>query len=176
MPTQEKIEKVAELREQVERSAGVYLAEYKGLNVKDVSELREQVRKSGASMIVAKNRLLKLAVQGTPAEALVEYLTGPNAVFFCETDPVGPAKAISDFARTHDVVVWKGGYIDGAVVDASGMGRVATLPSKQELLASVVGGISAPVSGLVFTLSGLVSDLVFTLESVADKKQGAGAA
>jgi large subunit ribosomal protein L10 len=173
MPTQEKIEKVAELREQVERSAGIYLAEYKGLNVKDVSELRGQVRKSGASMIVAKNRLLKLAVQGTPAEALVEYLSGPNAVFFCEDDPVGPAKVISDFARTHDVLVWKGGYIDGAVVDASGMGRVATLPSKQELLASVVGGISAPVSGLVFTLSGLVSDLVFTLESVADKKKGA---
>lgn len=173
MPTQAKVEKVAELRELVERCQGVYLAEYKGLNVKDVSELRQAVRKDGAQMIVAKNRLMKLAVQGTAAEGLSEYLTGPNAVFFCETDPVTPAKTISDFARTHDVVSWKGGYIDGAVVDGAGMGRVADLPSKQELLASVVGGISAPVSGLVFTLSGLVSDLVFTLESVADKKKGA---
>lgn len=173
MPTQAKIDKVAELREQVERSAGIYLAEYKGLNVKDVSALRQQVRKVGAEMLVAKNRLLKLAVQGTAAEGLIEYLQGPNAVFFCADDPVTPAKTISEFARTHDVMTWKGGYVDGAVVDAAGMVKVSSLPSKQELLASVVGGISAPVSGLVFTLSGLVSDLVFTLEAVADKKQGA---
>lgn len=173
MPTQAKVEKVAELREQVERCAGIYLAEYKGLNVKDVSALRGQVRKDGAEMIVAKNRLLKLAVQGTAAEGLVEFLKGPNAVFFCAEDPITPAKTISDFARTHDVVVWKGGYIDGSVVDASGMAKVASLPSKKELLASVVGAIGSPVSGLVFTLSGLVSDLVFTLESVADKKKGA---
>lgn len=173
MPTQAKIDKVAELREQVERSAGIYLAEYKGLNVKDVSLLRNSVRKVGAEMFVAKNRLLKLAVEGTPAEGLVEYLKGPNAVFFCADDPVTPAKTISEFARTHEVVTWKGGCVDGTIVDAEGMAKVANLPTKQELLASVVGGISAPVSGLVFTLSGLVSDLVFTLESVADKKKGA---
>lgn len=173
MPTQAKIEKVAELRERVERCAGIYLAEYKGLNVKDVSALRRSVSNDGAEMIVAKNRLLKLAVQGTPAEGLAEYLKGPNAVFFCPDDPVSPAKTISDFANTHEVVVWKGGYIDGAVVDAEGMSRVASMPGKQELLASVVGAVAAPVSGLVFTLSGLVSDLVFTLEAVADKKKGA---
>lgn len=173
MPTQAKIEKVAELRERVQQCAGIYLAEYKGLNVKDVSELRRQVRKDGAEMMVVKNRLLNLAVEGTAAEGLKPFLSGPNAVFFCDTDPVTAAKTISEFARTHDVVVWKGGYIDGAIVDGSGMSRVADLPSKQELLASVVGGISAPVSGLVFTLSGLVSDLVYTLKAVADKKQGA---
>jgi large subunit ribosomal protein L10 len=172
MPTQAKIEKVAELRERVQQAAGIYLAEYKGLNVKDVSQLRQQVRKNGAEMIVIKNRLLNLAVEGTAAEGLKNYLKGPNAVFFCDQDPVTPAKTIAEFARTHDVVTWKGGYIDGTIVDGAGMGRVAEMPSKQELLAAVVGGISAPVSGLVFTLSGLVSDLVFTLESVADKKKG----
>jgi large subunit ribosomal protein L10 len=173
MPTQAKVEKVAELKELVGRCQSVYLAEYKGLSVKDVSILRNAVRKDGAQMIVAKNRLLKLAVQGTPAEGLVEYLKGPNAAFFCEDDAVAPARTIQEFARTHDVVTWKGGYVDGSIVDGAGMVRVAGLPSKKELLASVVGGISAPVSGLVFTLSGLVSDLVFTLESVADKKKGA---
>lgn len=172
MPTQAKVEKVAELRDLVERCQGVYLAEYKGLNVKDVSLLRNAVRKDGAQMIVAKNRLLKLAVQGTSAEGLIEYLKGPNAAFFCETDAVAPAKTIQDFIKTHDVVTWKGGCLEGSIVDGPGMTRVAALPSKKELLAAVVGGISAPVSGLVFTLSGLVSDLVFTLESVADKKRG----
>jgi len=170
LPTQEKVQTVAELHERINRCNGVYLAEYKGLNVKDISELRQQVRKDGAEMVVVKNRLLKLAVQDTPAEGLIEFLTGPNAVIFCEEDAAAPAKTLSAFAKTHPVLTWKGGYVEGNVFDAAGMIKVAELPPRQELLASVVGGISAPVSGLVFTLSGLVSDLVYTLQSVADKK------
>ncbi len=170
MPTQEKIETVAELRRRVENAAGVYLAEYKGLNVKDISELRGLVRKAGAQMIVVKNRLLNLAVEGTAAEGLREFLTGPNAVIFCEADAVAPAKTIAEFAKTHDVLTWKGGYVEGAVFDGKGMTRVAELPPKQELIAAVVGGVAAPVTGLVFTLSGLVSDLVYTLQAVADKQ------
>jgi large subunit ribosomal protein L10 len=170
MPTQEKIETVATLRERVQSAAAVYLAEYKGLSVKDISDLRKQVRKSGAQMIVVKNRLLNLAVAGTPAEGLQAFLKGPNAVVFCDADAVAPAKVIAEFARTHDVVTWKGGYVEGAVFDGAGMTRVAELPPKQELIASVVGGVAAPVTGLVHTLGGLVSDLVYTLQAVADKR------
>ncbi len=170
MPTQEKIETVAELRQRVESAAGIYLAEYKGLSVKDISDLRKQVRKSGAQMIVVKNRLLNLAVAGTAAEGLQAHLKGPNAVIFCDADGVAPAKTIAEFARTHDVVTWKGGFVEGAVFDAAGMARVAELPPKQELIASVVGGVAAPVNGLVMTLSGLVSDVVYTLQAVADKR------
>lgn len=170
MPTQEKIETVAELRQRVERSAGIYLAEYKGLSVKDISDLRQQMRKIGAQMIVVKNRLLNLAVAGTPAEGLKAHLKGPNAVIFCDQDAVTPAKTIADFAKTHDVVTWKGGYVEGAVFDAAGMARVAELPPKPQLIASVVAGVAAPVTGLVYTLSGLVSDLVYTVQAVADKK------
>jgi large subunit ribosomal protein L10 len=173
MPTQVKIDKVAELRERVQNSAGIYLAEYKGLNVKDVSDLRRQVLKNGAEMMVIKNRLLNIAIDGTAAEGLKGFLKGPNAVFFCDADPVSPAKTIAEFAVKHDVLVWKGGYVDGSIVDAAGMARVAQLPSKQELLASVVGAIASPVSGLVFTLSGLVRDLVYTIDAVAEKKGAA---
>lgn len=175
MPTQEKMQTVAELRERITSSRGVYLAEYKGLNVKDISQLRQQIRKDGAQMMVVKNRLLNLAIQGTEAEGLQAFLTGPNAVIFCDQDAVAPAKAIAEFAKTHPVLAWKGGFVEGSVFDAAGIARVAELPPRQELLASVVGGISAPVSGLVFTLSGLVSDLVYTLKAVADKKNEAAA-
>jgi large subunit ribosomal protein L10 len=170
MPTQEKIETVAELRRRVETSAGVYLAEYKGLSVKDISALRQQVRKDGGQMIVVKNRLLNLAVAGTAAEGLKSFLKGPNAVIFCEQDAVAPAKSIAEFAKTHDVVKWKGGYVEGAVFDGEGMAKVAELPPKQQLIAMVVAGVASPVTGFVNTLGGLVSDLVYTLQSVADKK------
>lgn len=170
MPTQEKIETVADLKQRIENAAGIYLAEYKGLSVKDISDLRLQMRKAGAQMIVVKNRLLNLAIADTPAEGLKAFLKGPNAVFFCDQDAVAPAKAIAEFARTRDVVKWKGGYVDGAVFDGAGMARVAELPPKQDLIAAVVGGVAAPVTGLVYTLSGLVSDLVYTLQAVADKQ------
>lgn len=170
MPTQEKIEHVAELKQRVEQAAGIYLAEYKGLNVKDASELRQKIRKDGAQMIVTKNRLLNLAFEGTAAAELTKHLKGPNAVIFCDEDGITPAKTIAEFAKTHAVVVWKGGLVEGAVFDAAGMARVAELPPKPQLVASVVGAVASPVNGLVHTLSGVVSDLVFTLQAVADKQ------
>jgi|LSQX01.1.fsa_nt_gb large subunit ribosomal protein L10 len=170
MPTQEKIELVGELRQLVEDSTGLYLTRYQGLNVKAISELRREIGKAGGAMLVSKNRLLKIALQGTKAEGLTDYLTGPNAAIFCPSDPVGPAKAVQEFAKTHDSVSWQGGYIDGQIVDGAGMAAVASLPSRDELLASVVGAISAPVSGLVGTLNSLLSDVVYTLQAVADKK------
>jgi large subunit ribosomal protein L10 len=170
MPTQQKIETVAELRARVEKAAAIYLAEYKGLSVKDIGELRKQVRRDGAQMIVVKNRLLNLALAGTAAEGLAAFLRGPNAVVFCEADPVTPAKTIAEFAKTHDVIAWKGGYVDGTVFDGTGIARVAELPPRPQLIAETVGAVASPLSTLVFTLSALVSDLVYTLQAVADKQ------
>lgn len=175
MPTLEKEQTVEQLRERVQRAAGVYLVEYKGLNVRDISELRKQVRQADAQMIVVKNRLLKLAIEGTPAAALEPFLKGPNAAFFCEGDAFAPAKTIEEFAKTHEVLKWKGGFVDGLLMDGAGMSKIASLPPKTEILAGVVGGVAAPLTGLVFTLSGLVSDLVYTLQAVADKREGAAA-
>jgi len=173
VPTQVKIETVEELRRRVEQCQGFYLAEYKGLNVKSISDLRRKIRAAGAEMVVVKNRLLNLAVTGTPAEGLNAYLKGPNAVIFCDADALAPAKVMQEFQKTNEALVWKGGYVDGAVVDAAGMKRIADLPSKPEIIAGVVGTVASPLSGLVFTLSGLVSELVFTLQAVADKKEAA---
>jgi large subunit ribosomal protein L10 len=151
----------------------MYLAEYKGLNVKGISQLRRRIREAGGEMVVAKNRLLNLAIAGTGAEGLNAYLKGPNAVIFCEADALAPAKVMQEFQKTNEALVWKGGFVDGTVLDANGMKRIADLPSKQEIIAGVVGTVAGPLSGLVFTLGGLVSELVFTLQAVADKKQEA---
>lgn len=173
MPTQAKIDTVEEFRQRVEQCQGMYLAEYKGLNVKSISELRRKIRDAGAEMIVVKNRLLNLAVTGTPAEGLKVHLKGPNAVIFCDADALAPAKVMQEFQKTNEALAWKGGYVDGAVLDAAGMKRIADLPSKPEIVAGVVGAVAGPLTGMVFTLSGLVSELVFTLQAVADKQQEA---
>lgn len=121
-------------------------------------------------MEVVKNRLLKIAIHGTEYEALDEELTGPNAVTYCGEDPIEPLKVLAEFAKKHDQPAVKAGVVEGRPVSTDEIAKLAQVPGRDELIASVVGGISAPVTGLVYTLSGLVSDLVFTLEAVADKR------
>jgi large subunit ribosomal protein L10 len=173
VPTQAKVETVAALKQRVQQAQGIYLAEYKGLNVKDISELRRRIRQADGEMVVTKNSLLNLALEGTPAAGLNAFLTGPNAVIFCDQDALAPAKVIQEFRRTHEPLVWKGGYVEGAVVDAESMQRIADLPGRPEIIAGVVGAVAGPLRGLVFTLGGLVAELVFTLQAVADKRQEA---
>lgn len=173
MPTEKKVQKVAELRDCALRSRGIYLAEYKGLTVREISELRQKIRAAGAQMIVVKNRLLKLALQDTPAAGLESFLQGPNAAIFCYEDDIAPAKAIAEFAQSHEQIKWKGGFLEGVIFDAKAVARIADLPPKPEIVANVVGAIASPLHGLVGVLQGLVSDLVYTLQAVADKRGGA---
>lgn len=173
MPTEKKVQKVAELRENAARSRGIYLAEYKGLTVREISELRQKIRGAGAQMIVVKNRLMKLALRDTPAAGLESFLTGPNAAIFCYEDDIAPAKVIAEFAQNHEAIKWKGGYLEGAIFDAQAMARIAALPPKPQIVANAIGAIAGPLQAMVGVLQGLVSDLVYTLQAVADKRGGA---
>ncbi len=171
MPTEQKRETVAQLKEAIETSYSIYVTEFSRLSANDMNQLRGHVEAAGGRFAVVKNRLFRLAVAGTEAEGLAELMAGPRAVVFCRDDAVTPAKAIAKFAADHgDNIVIKAAFVDGRVLDERQANRMATLPSREELLAGVVSGIAAPVSGLVYTLSGLVSDLVFTLQAVADEK------
>jgi large subunit ribosomal protein L10 len=125
-------------------------------------------------MMVVKNSLFRLAVADTAAEGIADLMIGPRAVVFCYGDQVAPAKAIKEFGDDHDdAITLKGGFGEGQVIDEAQANRMATLPSRDELIASVVGGVSSPVTGLVFTLNGIVSDFVYTLHAVADQKESA---
>ena len=173
MPTPQKESLVAELREAVQNSAGIYLAEFRGLNVGEMSELRGRIIAAEGRLRVAKNRLLKLAFAGTPAEGLIEYLTGPTAVAFCRTDPMAVAKVLSAFGKDHEYVAIKAGLLDGQVWDGEQMARIAALPPRNVLLAQVLAGISAPLSGLVNLLGQVTGQFVFTLAAIADQRQTA---
>jgi len=176
LPTEEKQATVARLNEAVAGSSSILVAEFSQLSANDMNELRRQVSDADAELVVVKNRLFRLALAGTEAGNLAELMTGPRAIIFCNSDAVAPAGAVARFAADHDnAIALKGGFAEGKVLDEEQANYMATLPSRDELLAHVVGGISAPITGLVFTLSGLVSDLVFTLQAVADEKSESAA-
>jgi large subunit ribosomal protein L10 len=167
---------VQEMRESLAASGSVYLVAFEGLSVSDATALRGLVLEAGGRMQMVKNRLLKIAVAGTPYEVLSEELTGPNTVTYCGEDPVAPLKVLAKFAEDHNLPPVKAGVVEGSPVSASDLAKLAKVPGRDELLAGVVGAFAGPVNELVFTLGGVVSDLVFTLQAVADEKGGAEAA
>ena len=175
MPTPEKEALVAQLRQDIQDSDSLYLTEFRGLSVEDMNELRGRIRAVRARLHVAKNRLLKLAVQGTDAEALSEYLTGPTAITFCEDDPIAVAKAFADFAKDHEEVAIKAGLVEGRVLDRQQAAKIASLPPRPQLLAELLAQLTGPHSGLVRVLNAVFSDLVFTLQAIGDQRQKAEA-
>jgi large subunit ribosomal protein L10 len=164
---------VADLKDEFENAEAIYLTEYSGLSANDMNTLRGAVDDAEARIMVVKNRLLKLALEGTDAEELIEHLTGPKAVVFCHGGAVAPAKAVTEFADEYGGIELVGGFAEGEVLDAEKAQFMATLPSREELLAQVVAGIGSPITGLVHTLNGVVSDFVFTLQAMAEENESA---
>jgi large subunit ribosomal protein L10 len=166
-----KEEKVAELREKIGRATCVYIADYRGLDVQTVNLLRRRVRQEGAGDYeyeVAKNRLLKRAVEGSSAEGVVEYFQGPTAVAFSYSDPAGLAKILDDFAKEHDAFEIKGGVLDGAPIGRNEIATLATLPSLDELRGRIVGLIQAPASKLARLLNEPAAQLARVARARAD--------
>lgn len=164
------------MREALQESGSVYLTSFEGLTVAEATDLRGQLIDAGGRMQVVKNRLLKIAVEGTSYETLIELLTGPNAVTYCGEDPIGPLKVLTEFAEGHDQPPVKAGVVEGDMLSPEQLDKLSKVPGRDGLIASVVGGFAGPINELVFTLSGLVSDLVFTLQAVADERGGEEAA
>ena len=173
-PEKEKL--VQEFSEYLERSQCVYVADYQGLNVSQISELRAALRAEGIKMRVAKNTLVKRALEQKGLSELAGTLSGPNAFVFGFDDPVVPARIIREFkkkSRAEKPVV-RGFVLDGTFMPAQSFDAVSELPGKQELLARVVGSIQAPLSELVFTLNGILRELVGTLDALAESRGAKG--
>ena len=149
---QEKQAVVAEVSAQVAQAQTMVLAEYRGIEVSDITLLRANARKSGVYFHVLKNTLARRAVQGTPFEGLAEKMIGP-LVYSISADAVAAAKVVYDFARTNDKLVVKAGAYNGKVLDVTGVNALATVPSKEVLLAQLCGLLQSPVSGLARVLS-----------------------
>ena len=165
---------VAEISAEVAKAQAIVVAEYRGLEVGSMTELRREARKSGVYIRVLKNTLARRAVDGTPFSGLSEHMVGP-LVYGISPDPVATAKLLNDFAKANDKLVIKAGAMPNAVISAKEVKALASMPSRNELLAKLMGTMQAPVAKLVQTMNEVPSRFVRTLAAVRDKKEGAPA-
>jgi large subunit ribosomal protein L10 len=154
----EKAAVISDVTTQVARSQALAVAEYRGLTVENLNALRRQARDKGVYLHVLKNSLARRAVAGTPFEAATAIMVGPLIYGFSE-DAVSAAKVISDYAKGNDKLVIKGGAFAGKALDANGVKALASIPSREVLLAQIAGLLKSPISRLAAVIA-----------SVADKK------
>jgi len=169
MPTEAKRESVAELREVISGSKTLIVSEYRGLTVKEIAEIRRALRKQDVAYRVVKNRLMRIAAQDTVGEALSPLLIGPTAIAF-GNDESATAKAVLDATRAFKQVTVTGGVLGDRAIDAEGVRSLATLPSREVLLAKLAGGMQAPVATLAGLLAANIRNLGYALSQVRDQK------
>ena len=165
---------VAEIATQLAKAQAVIVAENRGLSVESVTSLRAKARKSGLYLRVLKNTLARRAVKGTPFEALAGQLSGP-LVYGIAQDPVSGAKVVADFAKENELFVIKGGAMPNALMSSADIKALATMPSREELLAKFAGTLQAPIAKLARTLNEVPGKFVRTLAAYRDSKEKAAA-
>lgn len=176
MPTPKKVEEVEFLTERIREAKGIYLTDFTGLTVEEMNDLRAQLRKENILYRVTKNTLTRLALQKAGYEGQLDaYLEGPTALAFGFDDPVTPARLLRDFAKKTQKLRFKASLVEGKVFDPEQTEKLADLPSRNELVARLVGQLNAPIAGLVWTLNGLLSKLVYALQAIKEQKEKASA-
>ncbi len=171
----EKKAMVTEVAAKVAAAQAIIVAEYRGLEVGDMTQLRVKARSSGVYLRVLKNSLARRAVADTPFAGLTEQLVGP-LIYGISTDPVSAAKVLNDFAKANDKFVIKAGAMANYLMSAKDVKNLATMPSREELLAKLLGTMQAPVATFVRTLNEVPSKFVRALAAVRDQKEKSGAA
>lgn len=169
MKREEKAAVVEDLAARLSGAAAIFAIDYKGISVPQAAELRARLRESDAAFSVVKNRLAKRAAEQAGTGGLDELLTGPTALTLINGDPVTVAKAITAFAREHEVLEFKGGIMDGQPLDPDGFKAIARLPGRDQLHGQLVGLTASPLTGLVAGMSNLVSGLGRQLAQIAEQ-------
>lgn len=169
---EEKKAVVAEVSAQLTNAKAIVLAEYRGMEVGDMTQLRAKARASGVYLRILKNTLARRAVTGTPFEGLGEHMVGPLA-YGISADPVAAAKVMHEFAKGNDKFVIKAGAMANYVMSSKDVASLASMPSREELLAKLLGTMQAPVAQFVRTLNEVPTKFARGLAAVRDQKQAA---
>lgn len=174
MPTQKKIEEVAELTDILSRSTVLIGAEYRGLNVADTTALRRQLREQGIEMRVVKNTLFRRAADAAGLSAIHGLAEGPTALLAGFADPIGPIKTIVEYQRTaRNTFAARAAYLDGEVYPASRLTELATLPSKETMIAEFSGLLASPIQTLVGLLGASLQELTGLLDARVEQMDAA---
>jgi large subunit ribosomal protein L10 len=162
---------IADIAESIGDSQAIFAVDYRGITVAQIAELRSNLRAADATFTVVKNSLTQRAADQVGAEALKDFLAGPTALTFVRGDAAVAAKAIADYARTTQLLPFKGGVMDGSPLDVDQIRALSKLPSREVLYGQLVGVVASPISGLVRTLSALLGGLAVALGQVREKKE-----
>lgn len=167
MSTERKRAQVAALTEKLSRMQFAVVADYRGMTVADITTLRQKLYESGAEVLVAKNTLVRLAARETGHEAIESLLAGPTALAISYDDVAATAKALNEYVKApNNKFEIRGGILGTTLLAADALEQVSKMPSREQVLAQVVGGIQAPLSGVVGVLSAPASDVVGCVQSV----------
>lgn len=170
----QKAEAIAEIEQKLGSTDTVLAADFRGLTVQQLSDLRGALREAEAELSVVKNTLARRAANSTGKEALLPYLTGPSGLVWVNGDPAVAAKALSQFASKNQALELKGGMLEGRDLSADNLKQLASLPSREQLLAQLAGGVAAPLRGLAGGLNALIAGLARSLAAVHDQKAAEG--
>jgi large subunit ribosomal protein L10 len=170
MPKPEKIEAVEKLKGTFSAAKGIVLADFTGLTVGEANELRRKCREAQVEYRVVKNTLAKIAAKEAEVADLGEHFEGPIAIVTSESDSIAPARVIAEFRKVAQKPAFRAGYVEGRLFGPEEIRRIALLPSREGLLAQVIGAMQAPMGQIVWTLEGLLRNLVSILDQAAKQK------
>jgi large subunit ribosomal protein L10 len=162
---------VAEYSEKLARSQAAYFADYRGLTVAAISDLRGRLRaESETELAVAKNTLLTLALQQAGLPVPEDLLTGPTAILFCYSDPIGPTKVITKYAKDNENFTVKGGVVGNKILTQKDVQGMAELPSREQILATVIGAVQGPAQNLFGTITAPLREIVQVLQARSESQ------
>jgi large subunit ribosomal protein L10 len=171
MNRDEKAEIISEVKELLDSSTAVYLTDYGGINVEDINNLRNQFRQEGVRYKVFKNNLFKLALDESGRyDKLADHLSGMTGFAFTTTNPIAPAKIINNYFGDKEKLALKACYVEGEYYDGSQLKTLATLPSKNEIIAGIMGSLDSPVSGIVGAINAVMRDLAGVIDQIAQRE------
>jgi len=166
----QKREVVDGISDKMKAAKAMVFADYRGLTVEQDTQLRNALRKAGVDYKVVKNTLTRFAANENGLNGLDTYLNGPTAMASSDSDPVAPAKILSEYAKKYEKLEIKVGVVEGKIIDSNGVKALAELPSREILIARVLAGFNAPITGFVNVLNGNLRGLVVVLNAIVEKK------
>jgi large subunit ribosomal protein L10 len=169
MNREEKSAAIQEIAAQIEGSEAIFAVDYRGISVPQAAELRSKLREADASFRIVKNRLTKIAAEQVGEDRLAELLQGPTALTFVRGDTAQAAKAITTFNKEHEVLTYKGGFMEATSLDELAFKSIAKLPGREVLNGQLAGVVASPLTGLVRGLGSMIQGLALQLGQIAEQ-------
>jgi len=166
-----KKEELDALKKDLEQAKNLFVAQFQGIKVSQDTELRQKIRETKSSYRVVKNTLVRKAAEGTAAEGVAKSFDGSTAIAYNANDPVSLAKALTAYAKTNPLFVFKAGVVEGRVINLADITAIAAMPSKEELIAKLLFLINSPAQRLAVALNGVARNLAVVMKQAVEQKK-----